>query len=121
MSPMPGEADRVQRLLHTPAHIGRLGRPCRRGPNATSSQIRSAKIWWSGFWKTSPTRRLRAVAGWPRRLFPSSRMSPAVGARIPFRCLTSVVFPLPFWPRMATNSPRRMAQLTPASASVPSG
>ena len=43
-----------------------------------------------------------------RRSSPSSRTRPAAGRSSPLRCLTRVVLPEPFWPRMATASPGSM-------------
>ena len=52
---------------------------------------------------------------------PSRRTRPSAGRRRPLRCLTSVVLPDPFWPRMATASPGSIDSETPRTASIPVG
>ena len=52
---------------------------------------------------------------------PSTRTEPSVGSSSPLKCFTRVVFPEPFWPRTARNSPRRTLRSTPSSATTPFG
>ena len=46
---------------------------------------------------------------------------PRVGRRSPLKWRTSVDFPEPFWPMIATDSPSPIASETPSTARVPSG
>jgi hypothetical protein len=82
---------------------------------SVSSTVRSGKIWTS--WK------LRAIPSFASRTGPNpvtsrslKRTVPAVGFDTPVSRLISVDLPAPLGPMIDTNSPRRMARLTPSSA-----
>src|SRR5690348_15473709 len=51
------------------------------------------------------------VTGWP-----STRISPEVGASVPDKILTSVLLPAPLSPMSAVTSPALTSKLAPASA-----
>ncbi len=67
--------------------------------------------------RSGPARR----PGDRRSASPSSSTRPSAGRSRPLRCLTSVVLPEPFWPRIATASPGSMVSDTPRTASTPVG
>ena len=50
---------------------------------------------------------------------PSTRTSPSVGSRRPFRCFASVLFPEPLWPTMAIISPEFISSDTFLRAYAP--
>ena len=85
----------------------RPAEPRFRGPNATSARTLPAKIWRSGSWNARPT----FAASWATRSVdastPSTRTRPSVGRSRPLKWRTSVDLPDPFWPTIATRSPRR--------------
>jgi hypothetical protein len=58
-----------------------------RGANVASSQTLSAKIWWSGFWKTRPAcRASRETDVWPLHVsWPNTWTRPRLGLRSPSR------------------------------------
>ncbi len=69
-------------------------------------------------WNTKPTlrrrRRASSVSLNPSMRSPSSQTSPAVGRSSPARRLSSVDFPHPLGPMIATNSPRSIADVDAA-------
>ncbi len=70
-------------------------------------------------WKTKPrwSRRKRVRPEGERRLrqVPATQTSPAEGVSMPATRLSSVLFPLPLRPRMATSSPSSNAALVSRS------
>ena len=116
-SPSPTAA----RLPATRGAISAGGIPRLRGPNETSRSTLRSNSCSSGFWKTKPTVAASSAIGWPSVGSPSIRTRPSAGRSSPFRCLTRVVLPEPFWPRIATASPGSMVNETPRTASMPLG
>ncbi len=107
----------------TLSFISSSSRPRFFGPKATSFATVSSKSWYSGYWKTSPTRlltstilQLPSVMHWP-----STYMLPSHGLRSPFRCCKSVDLPEPVCPITPQISPSPIEKDTSSSARVSPG
>ena len=87
--------------------------PSARNPNSSSSRTVVQQIWRSGFWNKKPTRRASSLVRSSAVETPSMSTWPASGFSKPFIRRIVVDFPAPFVPTNATNSPSRMAKLTP--------
>ena len=75
--------------------------------------------WRSGFWNRKPIFFASALVRSDVVGTPSTSTRPAVGFRRPFMSFETVVFPAPFAPISATNSPRPTVKFRSRTAAAP--
>ena len=117
-SRMSSDKPTMAAVSFTRAWTSSSASPMFRGPNAISFATVSSKIWYSGYWNTSPTRnRTWRICAFSAQIsFPSRRMLPSVGFSSPFRCCINVDLPDPVCPMIPTKEPDSISRSTWSTA-----
>ena len=101
-----------ERLVDRAARGPRRAGPRFRGPNATSVRTVAGEDLAIGVLEGEPDRRAPGAATRrPAASAPSTRTRPSVGRSRPLKWRTRVDLPDPFWPTIATRSPRRIVEV----------